>query len=349
MIKILIVDDSLTAATLLKGIIEAEDDMSVIGRARNGQEAVKLCAELKPDLITMDINMPVLDGYDATRLIMSQTPIPVVIISNNINDKLLGATFKAMDAGAVAVLPKPENISAAEFEPQRKTIIDTLRSMAEIKVVKRRFNVKSNTKPPVKFPTQVAPSHFEIIALGISIGGPQVLNLVLQKLPENFPVPITIVQHMAPGFIEGFAKWLDDNIAIKVKTADNDESLQPGIVYFAGDGAHLTVVRDGNGLKARLVKSPPVSGFRPSATVLLESVANVCGQHALGGLLTGMGNDGATGLLELKNKKGTTFIQDAESAVVFGMAGVAQSLGAAQRVVNLDDIANYLLQMVKQK
>jgi two-component system, chemotaxis family, protein-glutamate methylesterase/glutaminase len=348
MIKVLIVDDSLTEATLLRGILETEPDMTVIGHARNGQEAVKMCASLKPDLITMDIEMPVLDGIDATRLIMSQTPIPVVIISSTINDKSLNATFKALEAGAVSVLPKPENITSAAFAERRASMVETLRSMAEIKVVKRRFNVKKTAVPAAVFHPETSNAIYELVAIGVSIGGPQVLNLILQKLPDNFPIPIVIVQHMAEGFITGFAQWLDEHVSLHVKTAEQNELLAAGTVYFAPDGYHLTVVRDGHHLKSQLVVSPPVSGFRPSATVLLESVARVCGSRAIGGLLTGMGNDGAVGLLELKNHKGTTFIQDPDSAVVFGMAGVAQSLGAAEQVVKLDEIANYLLHMVKQ-
>jgi two-component system chemotaxis response regulator CheB len=336
MIKVLIVDDSLTEATLLKGILDTEPDITVIGHARNGQEAVKMCAVLKPDLITMDVEMPILDGIDATRLIMSQTPIPV-------------ATFKALEAGAVSVLPKPENITSEAFAEKRQTMIETIRSMAEIKVIKRRFNVtKREATPPPAFQPQTTSSVFELVAIGVSIGGPQVLNSVFQKLPANFPIPIVIVQHMAEGFIKGFAHWLDENIAMHAKTAGQNEVLKSGTVYFAPDGHHLTVVRDGSRLKSHLMLSPPVSGFRPSATVLLESVAKVSGSRAIGGILTGMGNDGAIGLLELKNRHGTTFIQDAESAVVFGMAGVAQSLGAVGQVVKLDEIAGYLLNLVKK-
>jgi two-component system chemotaxis response regulator CheB len=349
MIKVLIVDDSLTEATLLKGILDTEPDMTVIGHARNGQEAVKMCAELKPDLITMDVEMPILDGIDATRLIMSQTPIPVVIISSTINNKSLNATFKALEAGAVSVLPKPENITSEAFAKKRQSMIETIRSMAEIKVIKRRFNVaKREATPPPVFQPHTTSSVFELVAIGVSIGGPQVLNTVLQKLPANFPIPIVIVQHMAEGFIKGFAHWLDENIEMHAKTAGQNEVLKSGTVYFAPDGHHLTVVRNGSRLQSYLVVSPPVSGFRPSATVLLESVAKISGSRAIGGILTGMGNDGAIGLLDLKNRHGTTFIQDEESAVVFGMAGVAQSLGAVGQVVKLDEIAGYLLNLVKK-
>jgi two-component system chemotaxis response regulator CheB len=344
MIRILIVDDSKTATAILKSLIEAEPDMEVIGEANDGQMAVELCAKLKPDLITMDINMPVLNGYDATRLIMSQNPIPVVIISSNVNIESMNASFQALEAGAVSVLPKPENVTSLKFKVERQYLIDTLRSMAEIKVFKRRFNTqKSNHSQPI-FPAASVKVRYEILAIGASVGGPQALHYILSKLPANFAIPIVIVQHMAPGFIQGLAKWLDENIEISVKVAEDNEVLKNGVVYFAPDGKHLTL--QGKKLvKTLLTDTKIVSGFKPSITVLLDSVAKTYGKTALAALLTGMGSDGAEGLLNIKKLHGKTFIQDADSAIVFGMAGVAQSLGAADEVINLDKIPEYLIHL----
>jgi two-component system chemotaxis response regulator CheB len=304
---------------------------------------VAMSAKLKPDLITMDINMPVLNGYDATRLIMSQNPTPVVIISSNINRESMNASFEALEAGAVSVLPKPVDITTTKFQTERQYFIDTLRSMAQIKVFKRRFNIPNSSHRVQSIVSKsFEKTRYEILAIGTSVGGPQALHYILSKLPANFPIPIVIVQHMAPGFIQGLATWLDENIEIAVKIADNNEVLANGVVYFAPDAKHLTVQRN-KSISALLTDTSPVSGFKPSITVLLESVAETYGKTALAALLTGMGSDGAQGLLDIKKMGGKTFIQDADSAIVFGMAGVAQSMGAADDVVSLDKISDYLI------
>ncbi|MDX1900867.1 MAG: chemotaxis-specific protein-glutamate methyltransferase CheB [Gammaproteobacteria bacterium] len=346
-IKILIVDDSLTEYNLLKTIFEHEPDMKVIGHARNGQEALKQTELLKPDLITMDILMPLMDGFEATRAIMSHHPTPIVVISSAIFDESLKIAFKALEAGALSVIEKPTHL---HLNQKYKRMIDTLRAMAEIKVIKRRFHIKHQSHV-LNITNSDKHREFEIIAIGTSVGGPQALKIILSNLPADFPVPIVIVQHMTPGFIEGFAKWLNDNTLLKVKNAVDNEVLLGHTVYFAPDNYHLEVQREKNThlLRAKLSKRPPVSGFCPSATVLLESVAEVCGSHAIGVLLTGMGNDGAQGLLALRHQKGHTIIQDQESAIVFGMPGVAQSLGAAEKIVKLDSIAEYLTKAVKEK
>jgi len=347
MIKILIVEDSPTEGELLKYIFKSVADFEVIGHARNGLEGVKLAESLKPDLITMDIVMPVLDGIQAIRQIMSKTPVPIVVISSKLNDQSLNATFNALEAGAVSVLDKPDNITSPKFETTKKYIIDIIRSMAEINVIKRRFNVKTQIE---KFPYIIPKQHpkYELIALGASVGGPNALKTILGPLPANFPIPIVIVQHMTKGFINGFAKWLDQQCKLDVKTAEDQETLVKGTVYFAPDNGHLEIHNKNGAIKARIVDSLPVSGFRPSISVLFHSLANTCGKNAIGGLLTGMGNDGAAGLLELRERGGATFIQDPDSAVVFGMAGVAESLGAAQEVIELSQVADYLIKITQK-
>jgi two-component system chemotaxis response regulator CheB len=344
MINILIVDDSETEAQLLKSLFEAEKDMRVIGHAKNGQEAIDLTLKLKPDIITMDILMPIKNGVEATRVIMSKTPTPIVVISSTTNDVVLNTTFLALEAGALSVLEKPVNPQSVEFDAMRKRIVTTVRSMSQIKVITRRFHLHTKQISPPLYKTQMT-NKYEIIAIGVSVGGPQALKAIFSKLPANFPIPIVVVQHMTPGFIQGFAHWLDKNCVLTVKNAEQNEPLVGGTIYFAPDNYHLVINRRHGKLIANLIKSPPVSGFCPSATVLLQSVAEVSGHHGVGILLTGMGNDGAQGLLELKKAKGHTFIQDQESTVVFGMAGIALSLNAIDKIVNLDKIADYLIEI----
>lgn len=356
-INIIIADDSATETKILRTIFEAEQDFRVIACASNGQEAVELNAQLKPSLITMDIQMPVMDGIKAIREIMSQHPTPIVVISSKLDSEMKTA-FSALEAGALSVLEKPVNINSPKFEETRKHMIDTLRSMAEIKVItRRRFNVKKiqpieediSATTSSSFQRKVIEEngHFEIVAIGTSLGGPQALKMILSKIPKQFPIPIVVVQHMTTGYMSGFVHWLDANISIPIKEAMHDEVLKPGVVYFAPDLHQCTIEKSGNELVAKLTKSPPISGFCPSATVLLASIAKSCGKHAIGILLTGMGEDGAEGLLQIKKAHGLTIIQDPESAVVFGMAGVAQKLGAVDKVIDLNNIAEYLVHITK--
>jgi len=343
MINVLIVEDSDTIAAVFARLFKTKD-MQVIGRAKNGKEAIELTEKLKPNVITMDIQMPIMDGYEAIKHIMANTPVPIVVISSIINDENLNATFQALDAGAVTVLAKPSNIMDPAVSKELQHMVDIVRTMSEIHVVKRRFN---KIKQPAKVATpHISKMHYpkmEVVAIGTSIGGPHVLNTILPHLPVNFPTPIVIVQHMTKGFIVGFAQWLDKHCNITVKIAEQNEILKKGTAYFAPDSFQLKVEKKDQQLRARLVNEAPVSGFCPSVTVLFQSIASACGKNSTGALFTGMGNDGAIGLLELKKVGAHTFIQDQASAVVFGMAGVAESLGAVKEIIALDKIAAHLL------
>lgn len=343
MIKILIVDDSETETQLLKYIFSQDPNIEIIGYARNGKDAIFLANKLKPDLITMDIQMPVMDGLEAIRYIMSHQPVPIVVISSKL-DSTLDLTFSALEAGAVSVIDKPKAITSPNFKESQNRIIDAVRGLAEIQVIKRRFFSKSTKyKTKVAPPSDNASRNYEIVTIGVSVGGPQVLKIILSALPANFPVPIAIVQHMSEGFITGFTKWLDDNTALLVQEAHHLELLNPGTVYFAPDNFHFELDRQNEHLVAKLVKGKAISGFCPSATALFRSAAKISGNKAIGLLLTGMGNDGADGLLELKKAHGHTLIQDKQSSVVFGMAGAAQLLGAVDKEIKLDQIAQYLI------
>ena len=347
MITIMIVDDSPTDTAILRHIFESEPNLSVIACARNGREAVDLVPKLKPNVIAMDIQMPVMDGYEATDTIMRQWPTPIVMISSAISDSESEATFRSLESGALTVLPKPRSIGSNQYIQESRYLVDTIKSMAEIKVIKKRSIAVVNANQPRVQPDKYAKTHYNIIAIGASVGGPQALRAVLSDLPADFPLPIVIVQHMTHGFMDGFTKWLDSHIYMRVKCAEAGELLLPGVIYFAPDGVHTVVDNCHNELYVKLIPDNKESYFCPSISVLMKSIASACGKHAIGVLLTGMGSDGAEGMLELKNKGAHTIIQDEKSSVVFGMAGVAKSLGAVDKTIDLVQIAKYLSEITK--
>lgn len=349
MIRVLIAEDSSVVALMLKAIFENEEDMVVVGHAKNGREAVNMAHDLKPDIITMDIRMPEMDGFEATRLIMINNPIPIVVISSSVDNEELRITFRAIEEGALAVLEKPHGLTHPDFERVRTELVETIRSMSEIKVVRR----KSIAKPlaPIDiFETAIRQDTkaYELIAIGCSTGGPQVLQHILSTLPVGFPIPILIVQHISTGFVGGLVEWLNGSTLLEVKLAEDDEKLLPGVVYIGPDDYHLQVKRNGKGLTAILSSEEPVNRFRPSVTPLLQSVAEVCKGRGIGGILTGMGADGVQGLLALKQAHGHTFVQDEESAIVYGMPGAAVALGAVDQIVELDKITAYLYSLARR-
>ncbi len=351
MIRVLIVDDSPTEVALIQHIIESAPDMIVIGVAKNGKEAIELTAKLKPDLITMDIQMPVIDGLEATRIIMAHHPTPIVVISSTVSDESINATFHILEAGALTALAKPVNIFSASFKERSAYIIDTLRSLAEIRVTKKPLKpVYAGEKRKISKPEHKdKEGHYEIIAIGASVGGPMALKTILSHLSPDFPLPIVVVQHMSNGFIRGFVQWLAQNVSLKVKVPTSGELLEKGTVYIAPDKKHLQVERQHDRLIGKLVEGSSSEGFCPSITTLLQSVAKVSGKKAIGMLLTGMSDDGAEGLLALKHAHGHTLIQDPGSAVVFGMGAVAQSIDAVDQVIELENIASYLTTICTSK
>jgi two-component system, chemotaxis family, protein-glutamate methylesterase/glutaminase len=348
MIRILLAEDSDTIALLLKALLEKEPDFEVVGRAKDGREAVRLNGELKPDLVTMDILMPVMDGFDATRLIMASQPVPIVVISSRVDDVELRTTFRAFEEGALAVIEKPPGSASPEFEAVRQKIVDTIRAMAEVRVVRR-----TRTMPPR--PVDLAETRivqksrmYQIVAIGCSTGGPQALLSILSPLPVGFPMPIIITQHISKGFVGGFASWLEGNTLLEVCVADDRQALKPGTVYIAPDDRHLLVKWRNGGLFTHLDDGPKMNGFRPSVTPMLNSVAETCKEgRAIGVILTGMGVDGAAGLLAVRKAGGHTIIQDEKSAVVYGMPGAALAIDAADQLVKLDKMAAYLLALAR--
>lgn len=345
-IRILIAEDSTVVAMLLKAMFEQEPDLEVVGHARDGREAVAMAAQLQPDLVTMDIRMPVMDGFEATREIMSERPVPIVVISSSVDDEELRITFRAIEEGALAVIEKPRGFGHPDFESIRRDLVNTVRAMAEVKLVRRRRHptVRPPEHPepvaaPPAAPARPLEGGCELVAIGASTGGPQALRQLLAALPRDLPVPVVVVQHIGSGFLSGLVEWLNGFSGPPVRLARHGATLCPGEVLFAPDDCHLKVQRIEHRLIVSLADGPPIHGIRPSVEPLFESVAKACGQRAAGILLSGMGEDGAEGLLAMRKAGARTWVQDEQSCVVFGMPGAAVALGAAEETLDLDAIA----------
>ena len=345
MIKVLVVEDSPVVQEFLLHILHSEPDIRVVGVAHNGEEAVEAVSRLKPDVITMDIHMPRMNGFDATRQIMETHPTPIVIVSGSSSTKEVSTTFHAMEAGAVAVMQRPAGIGDPHFEKTSQEFVQTVRLMSEVRVVRRwnrnRGKVAGDVTPlsveaKVGPNFETAPVEIKMVAIGASTGGPLALQTILSLLSKDFRAPVVVVQHIAHGFIEGFVEWLSQSSRLPVQLASPRELLLPGRVYVAPDDAQLRVEKD---LRISLRQDGPENGLRPSVSCLFRSVAEACGEKAVGILLTGMGKDGAEELKMMKTRGAITIAQDEESSVVFGMPGEAINLNAATYVLSPAKIA----------
>ena len=342
--RVLIAEDSATIRHHLVGVIEETPGMQVVGQARDGQEALRLVAELRPDVVSMDINMPRLDGLEATRHIMAQTPTPVVVVSGLVEQDI-ELSFQALEAGALAVVAKPPDRSSPGFPEKQRQLVRTLAAMAGVSVVRRGYQNSTPAqvaRPPVPSETP------ELIVIGASAGGPSALSKLLGGLPADLPAPVLIVQHIASEFVPGLARWLDKSSPLVVRVADDGQLLQPGMALLAPGSAHLQVQRRGRGLATRLVGEQGPHRYQPSVNVLFESAAAVCKARAVGLVLTGMGDDGAAGLLAMRQAKAHTLAQDKASATVYGMPGAAVAAGAVEQVLSLAELPPALIRLMQQ-
>lgn len=347
MIKVLIVEDSPVVRELLIYILGSDPEIRVIGTAENGEKAVDFVKRTRPDVITMDINMPKMNGLEATRIIMETNPVPIVIVSGSYDVKEVDTTFRTMEAGAVAAVQRPGGIGHPEHEANKQELIQTIRLMSEIRVVKR-WPVQKTATPeiPASFMTGVPQVYSEIraVAIGASTGGPPALQTILSGMKSGLFPPLLIVQHITTGFLDGMVTWLGKTSGVQLHIAKQGDSLMQGHAYFAPDGFNMGV--DGSG-KISLTTERPENGFCPSVSFLFRSVANVFGRNAVGVLLTGMGKDGAEELKLMKDKGAVTIAQDRESSVVYGMPGEAVRIGAAMYTLSPQSISGLLARLGK--
>lgn len=347
MIKVLVVEDSAVVREFLVHILGSDPEIQVTGTAHNGIEALEVLQRSKPDVITMDIHMPKMDGFEATRRIMETAPTPIVIVTGSTDRGEVGTTFRALEAGALAVVPRPQGLGHPNFEATAKELLNTVRLMSEVKVVRRWNRARRSplAQPLQEIKAREDREEIQVVAIGASTGGPIALQTILSRLQKDFPAPVLIVQHMTAGFTEGFVEWLNQTSGLPVRIASYGEDLLPGHAYVAPDGFQMGAKVTG---RIALSKDAAENGLCPSVSFLFRSLAGVYREKALGVLLTGMGKDGAEELKSMKEKGAVTIVQDEESSVVYGMPGEALKLDAATYVLPPDRIATALVSLVKK-
>jgi two-component system chemotaxis response regulator CheB len=340
-IRLLLVEDSAVQREFLSFILEESGEFEIIGTAVDGEDGVKQAGLLRPDVVLMDCNMPKLDGVGATRVIMETTPVPIVLMTASPVESEQKLTFDAIKNGALAVVSKPPAFGSPEFDRVAGQLVRTTRLMSEVKVVRRwparRPAADVSAPPPAVRSATRRGVH--VVALVGSTGAPPVIADILTGVGPGTPATFLIVQHMSEGFIGGFAAWLSARTGIPVTVAADGVHTEPGHAYIAPDGMQMGIRPDG---RIVLASDEDAEGFRPSGNYLLHSVAGSFGADAMGVLLTGMGRDGAAGLLELQRAGGMTVAQNEETSVVFGMPGEAVRLGAAGHVLPPDEIARLI-------
>src|SRR5467141_292834 len=340
-IRVLVVDDSALMRKLIPAILARDSSIEVVGTAMDGAFALKKIEELKPDVVTLDLEMPRMDGMETLRLIMRSAPLPVILFSTHSKEGGY-ATFKALAMGAVDFLAKPKDAAAGRLDD----IADRL--IAKIKVAKGAAGRKLppaviEENPAPKKGTRAAAPPRRVIAIGISTGGPNALQFVLSQIPADFLSTILIVQHMPEGFTEMFAKRLDECCALDIHEARSGDLLLAGRVLICPGNRHMVVRRMPRGDMAVLSDGPPVNGHRPSADVLFHSVAQQFALTSVGVLMTGMGDDGAEGLGAIKAAGGMTVAQSEETCVVSGMPRAAILKGYANKIVALESLSAFLV------
>lgn len=350
-INVLVVDDSAFMRKLLTDLLESDPSIRVVATARNGSEALKKIQELRPDVVTLDVEMPVMDGLATLQRIMREHPLPVIIVSS-LTQADAEITVRALQQGAVDFITKPSNILS--LSEVKEELIDKVKIAAGVDISKTStpsypMVASANTARPGNASRNTHEKAKKLVLIGTSTGGPQALQAVLPRLPHNIPAAILIVQHMPAGFTRSLAERLDEISEIRVKEAEDGEKVAAGTAYIAPGDYHMIVEPLHKELLIRLTKEEPVNGHRPSVDVLMKSAAKVEGYDLIGVIMTGMGYDGREGVRALKEKGAKIIAQDASTSVVFGMPKAVIEANLADHVVPLPLIAHEIRRLVKKK
>lgn len=349
-IKVMVVDDSPFMRRVISDIINSQPDMKVVATARNGQEALLIWKTAVPDVITMDVEMPVMDGLQALERIMSEAPLPVIMLSS-VTQSGADATVRALHLGAVDFITKPSNSLSLDINEVARDIVNKIR-IAVIARDKLRRPLIKTLKRPIPTPTVVTvggqKSPDKMVLIGTSTGGPKALHEVIPKLPGDLPAAVLVVQHMPPGFTRSLADRINGMSALTVKEAEDGEPVCSGHVYIAPGDYHLKVRRLGEGFSRRLLinltKDPLVSGHRPSVDAMIESVVHEYWSKVLAVIMTGMGQDGTRGTAGVKSKGGKVIAEDSSTCIVFGMPKSVIEAGYADRIIPLPQIARGIVE-----
>ena len=339
-IRVLVVDDTPFKREIVTSMLQSAGDIRVIGTASDGLDAVKKTKLYSPDVITMDIKMPNMDGYEAIGQIMSKNPTPIIIVSVTVREHAK-FVFKCLGLGALDFVPV-----MPDMEKMREEIIGKVRLASKIPVVTHpgRIKGKAQALPDMKkqIKAKTARGGYAVVAIAVSTGGPEALKQILSKLPKSFPVPVLIVQHISEGFVRGLADWLKDYCRVNIKVAAGGMKINPGTVYFAPSGQHMEVTSGGC---IKLISNKMGYLNCPSADVTLKSAVKSYGSRVIGVILTGMGDDGVEGIGVIKEKGGFTIAQDENSSIIYGMPRVASEKGYISNVTALEKIPDLLIWM----
>jgi two-component system, chemotaxis family, protein-glutamate methylesterase/glutaminase len=348
-LRVLVVDDSAFMRKVLTELLQSDPSITVIGTARDGMDGVEKSKELQPDVITLDIEMPKMDGYAALREIMAHRPTPVIMVSS-LTQQGAEATVRALALGAVDFVAKPSGAISLNMHVTRQELITKVKEAA--KATPRYRRVLADLPPlrretKVVFPSSTASAALpkQLVVIGCSTGGPSALHHILPKLPGDLAASVLVVQHMPSGFTRSLAHRLDEISSIAVKEAAEGDRLSNGQVLVAPGGFHLTVDHDGC---VRLNQEPQLHGVRPAVDKTLESVIPLWGKHLIGVILTGMGYDGSKGMVGLKRAGGRTVVEDASTCVVYGMPKVVVEMGVADQVLPVQEIADAIARLVRE-
>lgn len=355
-IKVLVVDDSAFMRALIKDLLSDDERIQVIGVARNGLDAIEKVKVLKPDVVTMDVEMPIMDGIDALKRIMKETPLPVIMLSST---TIEGAksTMLAMEYGAFDFIAKPSGSISLDIYKVKDELISRILEAKSVNITQLTLMTQSyiQKKDPLAniFKESQGVNQYEtnktLVLIGTSTGGPRALEQVLTRLPKNLAAPILVVQHMPKGFTKSLAERLNTVCAINVKEASNGEILQNGCAYIAPGGKHLELRRVGKTIVTELSTEPPVRGHRPSVDTLFISASKLRGYKKVVAIMTGMGSDGTEGLKRLKQSKDIFAIAESDkTAIIFGMPNSAIKAGCIDAVLELDQIASQITKKVNE-
>lgn len=341
LIRIVVAESSLRDRDGLVATLRGDPGFAVVGEASRSTEVLALARRLVPDILVVGVDLPTAGGFEITREIMSETPTPVVIVSDEGDPRQVEQSILALRAGALAVVPRLAGLMPPGRQAAGARLIATVRAMAGVKVVRHWPVAPSSPRPALPAAARPQP---RIIAIAASTGGPAALQVLLSGLPATFPTPILVVQHIGKGFVDGLVTWLNTVSSLKVRVAAAGEPILSHTVYVAPDDAHLGVLDRG---RIALSRSEPIGGFRPSATFLFEQVGRVYGPAATHVILTGMGQDGVAGLKVAAASGGRVIAQDEASSIVYGMPGAAVAAGIVDQVLPLAAIGSELLQITE--